>query len=69
MTRRLFEEIFSIDLKTGFWLKYRQRESDAEAMKILVVDDEALFRDIVRKGLSKMGGYDVEVAQNGLEAI
>jgi DNA-binding NtrC family response regulator len=42
---------------------------DAEAMKILVVDDEAPVRDIVKKGLSKMGGYDVEAAQNGLEAI
>ena len=38
-------------------------------MKILVVDDEALIRDIVKKGLSRMGGYDVEVAQTGLEAI
>ncbi len=38
-------------------------------MKILVVDDEALVRDIVQKGLSRMGGYDVEVAQSGLEAI
>jgi DNA-binding NtrC family response regulator len=63
------EKIFSIDLKTGFWLKYREKEMNAEAMKILVVDDEALVRDVVGKGLSKMGGYDVEVAQNGLEAI
>jgi DNA-binding NtrC family response regulator len=38
-------------------------------MKILVVDDEAPIRDIVRKGLSQMGGYSVEVAQNGVEAI
>ncbi|HUL31498.1 MAG TPA: sigma-54 dependent transcriptional regulator [Thermodesulfobacteriota bacterium] len=38
-------------------------------MKILVVDDEAPVRDIVRKGLSQMGGYSVEVAQNGAEAI
>ena len=38
-------------------------------MKILVVDDEAPVRDIVRKGLSQMGGYSVEVAQNGVEAI
>ncbi|MGA2515720.1 MAG: sigma-54 dependent transcriptional regulator [Thermodesulfobacteriota bacterium] len=38
-------------------------------MKILVVDDEAPVRDIVRKGLSQMGGYGVEVAQNGVEAI
>lgn len=40
-----------------------------EPMKILVVDDEAPVRDIVRKGLSQMGGYSVEVAQNGVEAI
>jgi DNA-binding NtrC family response regulator len=38
-------------------------------MKILVVDDEAPVRDIIRKGLSQMGGYSVEVAQNGVEAI
>ena len=40
-----------------------------ESMKILVVDDEALVRDIIRKGLSQMGGFNVEVAQSGLEAI
>src|SRR4030042_51911 len=39
------------------------------AMKILVVDDEPLVRDIVRKGLSRMGGYDVEIAQSGVDAI
>jgi DNA-binding NtrC family response regulator len=38
-------------------------------MKILVVDDEVLIRDMIRKGLSQMGGYSVEVAQSGLEAI
>jgi two-component system response regulator AtoC len=38
-------------------------------MKILVVDDEAPIRDVIRKGLSQMGGYHVEVAQNGVEAI
>ena len=69
MASRILKKIFPIDLKTDFWLKYRGEEIHAEAMKILVVDDEALVRDIVRKGLSKMGGYDVEVAQNGLEAI
>ena len=40
-----------------------------EAIKILVVDDEALVRDIIKKGLSQMGGFSVEVAQNGPEAI
>jgi DNA-binding NtrC family response regulator len=38
-------------------------------MKILVVDDEAPVRDMIKKGLSQMGGYHVEVAKNGLEAI
>jgi DNA-binding NtrC family response regulator len=38
-------------------------------MKILVVDDEPLVRDIVKKGLSQMGGYDVEIAQSGVDAI
>jgi len=40
-----------------------------ESMKILVVDDEALIREMIKKGLSQMGGYSVEVAQNGKEAI
>ena len=40
-----------------------------ESMKILVVDDEAPVRDMIKKGLSQMGGYHVEVAKNGLEAI
>jgi DNA-binding NtrC family response regulator len=38
-------------------------------MKILVVDDEAPIRDMVKKSLFQMGGFDVEVAKNGLEAI
>jgi len=38
-------------------------------MKILVVDDEAPIREMIKKGLSQMGGYSVEVAQNGAEAI
>ena len=38
-------------------------------MKILVVDDEVPIRDILKKGLSQMGGFSVEVAQNGQEAI
>jgi DNA-binding NtrC family response regulator len=40
-----------------------------ESMKILVVDDEAHIREMIKKGLSQMGGYSVEVAQNGAEAI
>jgi DNA-binding NtrC family response regulator len=45
------------------------KESDVETMKILVVDDEAPIRDMVKKSLFQMGGFDVEVAKNGLEAI
>jgi DNA-binding NtrC family response regulator len=40
-----------------------------ESMKILVVDDEASVRELIRKGLSQKGGYNVEDAQNGVEAI
>jgi len=40
-----------------------------ESMKILVVDDEAPIREIIKKSLSQMGGFNVEVAQGGLEAI
>lgn len=40
-----------------------------EPKKILVVDDEAPLRDILQRGLSQMGGFSVEVAQNGKEAI
>jgi DNA-binding NtrC family response regulator len=38
-------------------------------MKILIVDDEAPVREMLQRGLTQMGGYFVEVAQNGLEAI
>jgi len=38
-------------------------------MKILVVDDEAPIREVLQKGLSQIGGFSVEVAENGLEAI
>ena len=38
-------------------------------MKILVVDDEAQVRELLRKGISKIGKFSVEVAQDGLEAI
>ncbi|OGP74183.1 MAG: hypothetical protein A2V86_13700 [Deltaproteobacteria bacterium RBG_16_49_23] len=40
-----------------------------EPKKIMVVDDEAHLRDIFQKGLSQMGGFSVEVASNGKEAI
>jgi DNA-binding NtrC family response regulator len=40
-----------------------------ESIKILVVDDEAPIREMIKKGLSQMGGLNVEVAQSGPEAI
>jgi DNA-binding NtrC family response regulator len=42
---------------------------ERKAMKILVVDDEATIREMLKKGLSQMGGFSVEVAQNGSEAL
>jgi DNA-binding NtrC family response regulator len=38
-------------------------------MKILVVDDEVQIREMLKRGLSQMGGHTVEVAPNGVEAI
>jgi len=40
-----------------------------ESMKILVVDDEVSIREMLKKGLSQMGEFSVEEAQNGFEAI
>ena len=40
-----------------------------DPLKILVVDDEATLREMLKKGLSQMGDFSVEVARNGLEAI
>jgi len=40
-----------------------------EPLKILVVDDEPPLREILQRSLTQMGGFSVEVAQNGLEAI
>lgn len=40
-----------------------------EAMKILVVDDEVHIREMIKKSLSLMGGYSVETAQSGPDAI
>ncbi|MGQ9637729.1 MAG: sigma-54-dependent transcriptional regulator [Thermodesulfobacteriota bacterium] len=37
--------------------------------KILVVDDEAFIREMLQRGLSQIGGFTVDVAQNGQEAI
>ncbi|NWG04340.1 MAG: sigma-54-dependent Fis family transcriptional regulator [Syntrophaceae bacterium] len=38
-------------------------------MNLLVVDDEAPIREMIKKGLSQMGEFHVEIAQNGEEAI
>jgi DNA-binding NtrC family response regulator len=47
-----------------------EKESDEmEPLKILVVDDEPPLREIIQRGLIQMGGYSVEVAPNGQEAI
>jgi len=45
------------------------KERHVKTMKILVVDDEAPVREILKKGLSQIEGYSIEVARNGLEAI
>jgi len=42
---------------------------ERNVMKILVVDDEAPVREMLKKSLSQMGGFSVEVAQNGSEAL
>ena len=39
-----------------------------EPTKILVVDDEVSIREMIKKGLSHMGGFNVDTAQNGAEA-
>jgi CheY-like chemotaxis protein len=40
-----------------------------EPMKILVVDDEVQIREMLRKNLTQMGGFPVEVASGGVEAL
>ena len=40
-----------------------------DPLKILVVDDEAPVRELLRRGLSHMGNFSVEVASNGSEAV
>jgi len=40
-----------------------------DPVKILVVDDEAAIREMLRKGLPQMGEFSVEVAKDGLQAI
>ncbi len=38
-------------------------------LKILVVDDEGPIREVLQRGLSQMGGFLVDTAKNGQEAI
>jgi DNA-binding NtrC family response regulator len=40
-----------------------------DPLKVLVVDDEASVRELLRRGLSQIGHFFVDVASNGLEAI
>ncbi|MCJ7641133.1 MAG: sigma-54 dependent transcriptional regulator [Desulfobacterales bacterium] len=40
-----------------------------EPMKILVVDDEVQIREMLRNNLTQMGGFPVEVASGGVEAL
>ncbi len=40
----------------------------SSTLRILIVDDDALMRDMLRKALSK-SGFDVSVATNGREAV
>lgn len=40
-----------------------------ENIKILVVDDEAPVREITQRALSQIGGFDVDVAKNAIEAM
>jgi two-component system, NtrC family, response regulator AtoC len=40
-----------------------------EHVNVLVVDDEVQIREMLKRGLAQMGGYSVDVAPNGLEAV
>ncbi len=40
-----------------------------EKAKILVVDDEAPICEMIKRGLSHLGEYEVDIAHNGFEAI
>ncbi|HSB07606.1 MAG TPA: sigma-54 dependent transcriptional regulator [Thermodesulfobacteriota bacterium] len=40
-----------------------------DPLKILVVDDEAPVRELLKRGLSPLGNFSVEVASNGSEAV
>ncbi len=42
---------------------------DMDNLKILVVDDEINICDFLKRGLTQMGGYSVEIATNGQQAI
>ena len=40
-----------------------------DSLKTLVVDDEAPVRELLKRGLSQMGDFSVDVASNGLERL
>ena len=40
-----------------------------EPLKILVVDDEPALRELLKRGLTQLGNFSVDVASNGSEAI
>jgi two-component system response regulator AtoC len=50
-------------------IKIDLKELYVQMTKILVVDDEAHVREMLKKGLSQLGEFTVEAAQNGVEAV
>ena len=40
-----------------------------DSLKILVVDDEVPIRELLKRGLSQLGNFSVEIAGNGSEAV
>ena len=40
-----------------------------QALKILIVDDDPVTRSLLSKRLTKGGEYEVETAENGVEAV
>ncbi|MGE5312174.1 MAG: two-component system response regulator, partial [Nitrospirota bacterium] len=43
--------------------------SSLEQLKILVVDDEATIRSLIRQLLEQLGQYEVLAAENGQQAL
>jgi DNA-binding NtrC family response regulator len=50
-------------------IKIDLKELYVQMTKILVVDDEAHVREMLKRGLSQLGEFTVEAAQNGVEAV